>query len=470
MPDGDDSRRVGGGRVGRVAPLVGMAGRTAGEAVVASLRNRRRTERDTQQARVEFHTRTATHWAERLGRSRGVLMKAGQILSVVLPEAGVDAPYRGIYQAAFAKLQDDAPPMPAHLVTETVTAELGRSPGEVFAEFDPAPIAAASIGQVHAATLPDGRRVAVKVQYPGVEEAIRADLANTELLATFLRLLLSVAPNMTNSDVRAMAAEISDRIGEEIDYRAEAANQREFADGYRGHPFIRIPEVIDELSTRKVLTMEFVDGLRYAKAIRAEQQLRDLWGEAVIRFVLDSVYRLGVGNTDLHPGNFLFHPDGTVTFLDFGSVKRLDATRMAPVVGFLDRTVAQDADALHRWALDTGWIRRPDDVTPADLLGWWSDGYRYLLPPQPVTITPQLAAALLHNRTAPSAPYGKVPRTLDLPADYLLAGRMDVGMIAVLGGLVATADWEAIRREYHHDGPSATPYGKLDAAFRAGRR
>jgi predicted unusual protein kinase regulating ubiquinone biosynthesis (AarF/ABC1/UbiB family) len=470
MPDGDDSRRVGGGRVGGVAPLVGMAGRTAGEAVVASLRNRRRDERDTHQARLEFHARTATHWAERLGRSRGVLMKAGQILSVVLPEAGVDAPYRGIYQAAFAKLQDDAPPMPADLVIETVSAELGRAPGEVFAEFDPAPIAAASIGQVHAATLPDGRRVAVKVQYPGVEEAIRADLANTELLATFLRLLLSVAPNMTNSDVRAMAAEISDRIGEEIDYRAEAANQREFADGYRGHPFIRIPEVIDELSTRRVLTMQFVDGLRYAKATRAEQQLRERWGEAAFRFVLDNLYRLGIGNTDLHPGNFLFHPDGTVTFLDFGSVKRLDATRMVPVVGFLDRTVDQDADALHRWALETGWIHRPDDVTPEELLGWWSDGYRYLLSPQPVTITPQLAATLLRNRTSPTAPYSRVPRKLDLPADYLLAGRMDVGMIAALGGLVATANWEAIRREYHHGEPPATAYGELDAAFRAGRR
>lgn len=242
-----------------------------------------------------------------------VLMKAGQILSVVLPEAGVDAPYRGIYQAAFAKLQDDAPPMPASVVTQTLADELGCPPGEVFARFDPRPIAAASIGQVHAATLPDGQQVAVKVQYPGVEQAIRADLANTELLATFLRLLLSVAPSMTQMDVRAMASEISDRIGEEIDYRVEAANQREFAEGYQGHPFVRVPEVYNELSTRRVLTMQYVDGLRYAKAVRAEQQLRDRWAEAIYRFVLDSLYRLGICNTDLHPGNFLFHPDGGVS-------------------------------------------------------------------------------------------------------------------------------------------------------------
>lgn len=340
----------------------------------------------------------------------------------------------------------------------------------MFAEFEPTPIAAASIGQVHAATLPDGRRVAVKVQYPGVEQAIRADLANTELLATFLRLLLSVAPNMARSDVRAMAAEISDRIGEEIDYRVEAANQREFADGYRGHPFVRIPDVVEQLSTRRVLTMEFVDGLRYADAIRAPRPLRERWAEVVYRFVLDSLYRLGIGNTDLHPGNFLFHPDGTVSFLDFGNVKRLDRARLRAIVGILDRTVDQDAGGLHRWVLDIGWIDRPDAVTPAELLGWWSDGYRYLLEPQPFTMDPGFVATLMHNRTSPAAPHSRVPRTMDMPAEYILAGRMDVGMIAAIGGLHATADWDAIRREYHHGGPPSTPLGELHAGFRAAAR
>jgi predicted unusual protein kinase regulating ubiquinone biosynthesis (AarF/ABC1/UbiB family) len=162
-----------GGRVTRVAPLIGLAGRTAGGAVVASLRNRRRGERDSHQDSVEFHSKNAQRYAERLGRSRGVLMKAGQILSVVMTDSAVESEYRGIYQAAFARLQDDAPPMPAEMAINTITAELGRPPAELFAEFAPEPVAAASIGQVHAATLPDGRRVAVKVQYPGVEQAIR---------------------------------------------------------------------------------------------------------------------------------------------------------------------------------------------------------------------------------------------------------------------------------------------------------
>jgi len=212
----------------------------------------------------------------------------------------------------------------------------------VFAEFNPHPLAAASIGQVHAATLPDGRRVAVKVQYPGVDKAIRADLANTELLATFLRLLFTVVPSLTRIDVRELAREVSDRIGEEIDYRIEATNQQEFADAYRGHPFIRIPEILPELSTRRVLSMELVDGLRYSKAARAEQQLRDSWGEVVFRFFGDSLYRLGLMNTDPHPGNYLFHPDGTVSFLDFGCVKRFTDVQARTMSGFLQRTVDQD--------------------------------------------------------------------------------------------------------------------------------
>lgn len=461
---------VAGGRVARVVPLVGLAGRTAGEAVVASLRERRRGGPDSPERAVEFHTRHAARYAERLGRSRGVLMKAGQILSVVMPDTGVDTDYRGIYQAAFAKLQDDAEPMPPQLVTDTVTTELGRTPGEVFAEFDPRPVAAASIGQVHAATLPDGRRVAVKVQYPGVEEAIRADLANTELLATFLRMLLTMMPGLASLDVRAMAREVSARIGEEIDYRTEAANQQQFADAYRGHPFIRIPEIVPELSTRRVLTMEFVDGLRYAKAIRAEQDLRDRWAEVIFRFTIDTVHGLRVANTDQHPGNFLFHPDGTVTFLDFGCVTRLTREQVRIVTGFIQLTAEQDPDRLYRWAIDSGWIDPRAGITPAELLDWWSGGYRYLLPPQPLTITPQFVATMLRERSSLAGAASRVPRALKMPSEYLMPGRMDTGMNAVLGGLHATGAWNAIREEYHCGVPPTTPLGELDAAYRAAHR
>jgi predicted unusual protein kinase regulating ubiquinone biosynthesis (AarF/ABC1/UbiB family) len=448
-----------------VAPLVGLAGRTAGEAVVASLRSRRGVERDG----VEFHTRMAQQYAERLGRSRGVLMKAGQILSMVLPESGVEGEYRGIYQAAFAKLQDDAPPMPPELAVEVITAELGRPPSEVFAEFDPSPLAAASIGQVHRATLPDGRRVVVKVQYPGVDEAIRADLKNTELLSTFLRLLFSVMPNMTKVDPQAMAAEVSARIGEEIDYRVEAANQQEFADIYRGHPFIRIPEVVPDLSTRRVLVSDYVDGLRFAKAARAEQHLRDRWGEAVHRFVWGSMHLHGLVNADSHPGNYLFQPDGTVTFLDFGCVKRLAPGTARRLSGFLPLIDNQDAEGLRRWAIEAGFFDPVDQPGADDLLAFWSDSYRQLLAPQPFTVTPEYVASATRARTA-FGPHKRVASKMTMRGGDTMLARLDTAAAHVLGGLRASGSWMAIINEYADSAPPSTPYGELEAAFRAGHR
>ena len=189
-------------------------------------------------------------------------------------------------------------------------------------EFDWEPLAAASIGQVHAARLHDGRAVAVKIQYPGVADAIQADLKNNELLATFLGLMFGLSPRKMSFDLRGAAREISARITEELDYRLEAANQTEFADIYRGHPFIHVPEVIGELCTDRVLTQELVQGKSWSDALTAGQELRDQWAEAIYRFVYGSYHRFCVFNADPHPGNYLFHDDGSVSFLDFGCVKR----------------------------------------------------------------------------------------------------------------------------------------------------
>jgi predicted unusual protein kinase regulating ubiquinone biosynthesis (AarF/ABC1/UbiB family) len=451
--------------VARVAPLVGLAGRTAGEAVLASLRQPRGSGDDT-----DSRTRAAQRYAERLGRSRGVLMKAGQIFSFVSPDPAVTGEFRSAFQAAFAKLQDDAPPMPAELAIETVAAELGRAPAEVFAEFDPHPLGAASIGQVHAARLADGRPVAVKVQYPGVEQAIRADLANTELLATFFQLMFSVMPNMTRANVRAMAREVGERIGEEVDYRLEAANQREFADAYRGHPFIRIPEVVPELSTRRVLVMDLVDGRRYAKATTAEQSLRDRWGEVIFRFVMGGMRRLRLSNADPHPGNYLFHPDGTVTFLDFGCVKRFTEAQMKALLGYIGPTLARDPRALYDWARTSEIIDPAHAPSPDALLSFCTEAFRYLLAPQPFTFTQDQVAHMLRARLSSDSPHYQVARLLAPPGALTLANRIEIGMSSVLGGLRATGAWNAMREEWDDGAPPATPFGELDAEFWAGRR
>src|SRR3954452_11180419 len=307
------------GRLRRTAPLAALSARAAGEGVVEVLRRRLKGERG---ASVEFHVRNAERYADVLSRSKGLLMKVGQILSFVDISAALDRTYGEVYQTALASLQSDAEPMDPVLVAAVIESELGRGPEEVFAEFSSAPIAAASIGQVHAARLHDGTEVAVKVQYPGVADAIRDDLANTELLFTFLKIAKGIVPQYRNFDVRAIADEIAERFTEELDYRTELMNQMAFADHYRGHPFFRVPAVFPDLSSDRVLTMEMAHGRRWNEIGDAEQALRDRWGEAVFRFFFGSMARFSMFNADPHPGNYLFHDDGTVTFLDFGCVKR----------------------------------------------------------------------------------------------------------------------------------------------------
>ncbi|WP_051579489.1 ABC1 kinase family protein [Pseudonocardia acaciae] len=446
-------------------PLVGATGRTAGEAVAAALQRRLRGAEPDAAAR---QARAADRYVELLGRSRGVLMKAGQIMSFVAPGAPSSvesAAQRSIYQSAFQRLQADAPPMEPELAASVVEAELGAPVEASFAEFAPEPIAAASIGQVHRARLHDGREVAVKVQYPGVERAIRADLANVELLTTFLRLARTTLPSMTRLDIRTIAAEVAERITEELDYRREAAHQAEFARAYRGHPFIRVPDVIPELSADRVLTSEFVDGLRWAEAIEADRELRDRWGEAIFRFAFGSLRRLRLFNADPHPGNYLFHPDGAVSFVDFGSVSRFTAAQIAVIQRVVTATVAGDADELWQAFAEMGVLDAADAPTPAEMLGWYGHGLANLTAEQPFTHTPEFAADTLAQRYSPVGEWSRVARRLQLPPEYVFLTRIDLGIIAVLGELRATGHWEAIRKEWDEGGAPATPLGVLDAEF-----
>src|SRR5947209_129600 len=250
------------GRVRRTAPLAAVSARAAGGGLVDVLRRRLQGERGTS---VEFHIRNAERYADVLSRSKGVLMKVGQILSFVDISAAVDKTYGEVYQAALASLQSDAEPMDPELVAAVIESELGRAPEELFAEFSPTPIAAASIGEVYAARLHDGAEVAIKVQYPGVADAIGDDLANTQLLFTFVKIAKGIIPQFRSFDVRAIADEITERISEELDYGAELTYQSEFAEHYRGHPFVRVPEVFPDLSSDRVLTMEMVHGRRWTE-------------------------------------------------------------------------------------------------------------------------------------------------------------------------------------------------------------
>ena len=445
------------GRLRRTVPLAALSARAAGGGVVEVLRRRLKGERG---ASVEFHIRNAERYADILSRSKGLLMKVGQIVSFVDISAVVDSTYGEVYQAALASLQADAEPMEPVLVAAVIESELGRGPEELFAEFSPTPLAAASIGQVHAARLHDGTEVAVKVQYPGVADAIGDDLANSELLFTVVKIAKGIVPGFGNFDVRGMAEEISERFSEELDYAAELAYQSEFADHYRGHPFVRVPEVFPELSTDRVLTMEMVHGRRWKDTAGVDQALRDRWGEVVYRFFFGSIARFGMFNADPHPGNYLFHDDGSVTFLDFGCVKRLSPNAQRGFWDLPNAIVANDIDEMMRFNIEYGFARA-DDPPPAEkMMAWYRQNFAPLHLPQPFTFTPEFIADLLGHMANMDK---HVRSRVNVPKDYLFTNRIFVGLYSVLGALRATADWRAIFDELV-TGEQTTELGRLEAA------
>jgi predicted unusual protein kinase regulating ubiquinone biosynthesis (AarF/ABC1/UbiB family) len=475
MPDagtprdaGDVARAAGhvdGGRIKRLAPLAGLTMRTAGEAALLALAGRL-----TGESSAEFHQRTAERYAELLGRSKGALMKIGQLLSFATVGSAVPEEYQSIYQQALAGLRSEAPAMIAGLAGIVLEAELGDRAESAFAEFDWEPLAAASIGQVHAARLKDGREVAVKIQYPGVAEAIRADLRNAELLATLLSVAVAgLFPRGLKLDLRGLAREISARIEEELSYRIEASNQADFAAHYDGHPFIHVPQVIDELCTDRVLTQELVHGLRWEQALAADQDLRDQWAEAVHRFVYGSYYRRSAFNADPHPGNYLFHEDGSVSFLDFGSVKRLRRDRIEMLVAIYRECMRGDVQATWRASVEAGMWRSSDPVSAEEVFAYWREDNPLVWASQRFVATPENVGRGIERRFSPSGPSANALRHCTMPADYALLARAEIGAMSVIAQLRAGNDWRSFAVEYCSDAEPVTALGKREHAFFARR-
>jgi predicted unusual protein kinase regulating ubiquinone biosynthesis (AarF/ABC1/UbiB family) len=439
-----------------------MAARATGELVISTLRRERRGA-DGESA--SGFARRADRYVDTLGRSKGALMKVGQLMSFVPLGAAVPPESRRIFQTAMSRLQADAPPMAPELSAELVERELGAPPDRIFREFEPLPFAAASIGQVHRATLEDGRVVAVKVQYPGVGDAIRADLKNAELIGVLFQLLRSVMPGLTQIEPKVVAAEISERITEELDYWLEARNQQEFADAYRGHPFVRIPEVVPEHSSRRVLTQEFVTGRPWVDALTADQALRDRWAEVVFRFVFGSLRRLRLFNADPHPGNYLFGDDGKVTFLDFGCVKRFERTQVDLMQDIVRAVVREDGPRLRRLFLDAGMFDDAHAPDAAACLAWYAEPFRLITGPQPFRITADHVGQVIAHEFSPTGPASDVVRRMRAPGDFIFMGRVDLGLMSVLGELEPVGNWGGIQAELDFLAPPCTPIGEADAAF-----
>lgn len=386
---------------------------------------RQLTGREEDRADPEAARRAAEELVGKLDQLKGLVMKVGQMASY-LPGALPDEA-----QAVLTRLQSQSTAMAFEQVAEVIEHELGGSVDALFDDFEREPFAAASIGQVHRARV-DGRVVAVKVQYPGIDEVLASDLSTVGLFARVSTLGLPM-------DGAALVAELESRILEECDYVLEARHQREIAALYADDPEVRIPDVVRERSARRVLTSEYVDGLRFdAFASSAEQAVKDRAGEIIFRTCFRGLFEHGLYNGDPHPGNYLFDADGRVVFLDFGCVRRFDEA-------FIERW-----KALARAVLDGDREGMPALVEATGLVGttrgfdWdyhW-EVMRHLYAPFLET-DPYFTYTDEYVRDG----YGLMifdnpnQRKMGMPPEWLLLNRLQWGLNAVLAKLDATAPW-----------------------------
>jgi predicted unusual protein kinase regulating ubiquinone biosynthesis (AarF/ABC1/UbiB family) len=453
MTRGSSRGRIRQSRLGRSAPLARLALRIGGrylarspQLIFASVERRKDLRRD-------LALRSAEEVADELGYMKGALMKLGQMASYV------DEDMPATFRSAMARLQNNAPPMTPALATSVIVEELGGAPDRIFARWDEWPFAAASIGQVHRAITLDGRAVAVKVQYPGIAASITSDVRNVGLLR---RIASAAFPGL---DTTSLIEELGERLREEVDYLLEAKNQEYFAQYYEGHPVIHVPHVLPELTTARVLTSELVSGESLEKVQQWDQHERDMAAETIHRFVSRSMYRLHAFNGDPHPGNYLFHGKGRVSFLDFGLTKYFTDEELVPLVEALRCMVIENDGECFRAALEHAGFLRPGAPVPTEtVVDRFGLFYSTVLTDAPMTITSSYASTIVRrffDARGPLAPYSDVPRA------YVILQRINLGLYAVLGSLNATANWRRISSEMWPflNAPASTPIGEAEARW-----
>jgi predicted unusual protein kinase regulating ubiquinone biosynthesis (AarF/ABC1/UbiB family) len=454
-----ESEKIPSSRARRTATVATLAASEAVKQFGTRATNVARSEEGAQAALARRQLATAKQIVAVLGTMKGAAMKLGQVMSFL--DVGLVAEeHRDEFQRELAKLRDAAPSVSFKQMRRVIEDDLEEPLDEVFDAFHEEPIAAASIGQVYRARLHDGREVAVKVQYPGVAAAVRADLQNLEMI---MRLLRRMTPGL---DVKAIAEEIRERIGEELDYELEAQNQRSLARIFAGHPFIFVPDVVSSLSRERVLVSEFVAGVGFEELKGRSQAVRDRLGEIVFRFFVGCLYRHRQFSGDPHPGNFLLLADGRVAFLDFGLFKRMEAEPVELELACQRAVVEGDASTLHALLAASGFLPDPERVDPDHLLAfveaaiWW-----YTTADEVVALTPEIATNVMIESSDPRSSHFREMRHQDMRPEHLFGRRMEMLTLAVLSQLRARANWHRIAREWMYGDDPVTELGRQEADF-----
>jgi predicted unusual protein kinase regulating ubiquinone biosynthesis (AarF/ABC1/UbiB family) len=478
------------GLLGRAARLAATSAKTSMR--LALLGPRTMLGRDADKLIADTHAATARELLETLGRLKGASMKMGQLASFI--DAGLFPPEtRDVYQSVLGSLRDAAPPMSPKLVRQAFRRELGAEPSEIYASFDEKPAAAASLGQVHHATLHDGRKVAVKVQYPGIEAAVRSDLTLTTAMRPLLPML---APGL---DAAEAMEEVRERVLEELDYVLEAENLDTLADRFAGHPFLWVPHSVPEASTERILTMERAEGPPFDHMKTLPQEQKNLIGEMLFRFYFGSLHRDGFTSADPHPGNYLLlpaatpaprgrtagkgaaggtkgapHKDGSwegfrMAFFDFGLAFHLEPRMMPHLAGWLIALRDGDVQSFFEHGVAMRYVTKPRQTDPQRFFDWAALSLDPVRRDIEYTITREFIAERTAPMMDPRNPWWSFIRQLNLPRWAILLYRLELGLFAVLAQLEATANWHRMALEFFDLAEPSTELGRFEAAWLSSR-
>ncbi len=445
-------------RVGRTAKIGGLAAGQAIRQAGTRAANVARTKEGRSSALERRHVDAAEQIVAALGTMKGAAMKVGQVMSF-LDVGLVPEEYREEFQRKLGALRDAAPTVTFKDMRKVIEEELDERIKHVFGEFDEEPVAAASIGQVYRARLKDGREVAVKVQYPGVAAAVRADMQNVGLI---LRLAKRIAPGM---DVSAISNEIRERIHEELDYELEAQNQRRLARLFRGHPFITIPDVITSLSRERIMVSEYVEGIGFERLKELPQGHRDRIGEILFRFYFGCLYRHHQFSGDPHPGNSMLLADGRMAFFDFGLFKRMPPGSVELEIVVARAIIEGDSDTIMQLGTETGFFPEPDRFRPERVLAHFRAATSWYTADEYVELTPEYATQVLIDMSDPRSEYFGYLRHESAPPDHLFGRRMELLTLAVISQLHARGNFHRTAREWFYGDPPATELGEQEAEF-----
>jgi predicted unusual protein kinase regulating ubiquinone biosynthesis (AarF/ABC1/UbiB family) len=396
--------------------------------------------------------------AEELGVQLRRMGAAGpkimQLLSMVqLERASGETPARPL--GALAEARE---PLPLPRVRRVIEQDLDAHLQDVFSGFDEQPFAIASLGQVHRAQIRDGERVAVKVQHPDIANQIASDLRAIGAVSPILQRL---APG---SDAGALVSEVRERIGDELDYEIEAQHQRRLWRLFREHPHVRVPRVHTDLSTRRVLVTEYIDGMGFDEIAHLDEAERDRIGEIVFRFFLGLVWRERIVPGDPHRDNCLLCPDGRVCLLDFALLRDLEREYLDGERDVMRAVIDADPHAVHHALAHLGYLAKTQSYDSAALLEWLATAGEWLLAEGSRRIDPAYVHRTFESGYPPRSPWFSMLRRLTFPPPTLLLRRMEIQLLSLLGDMRASRDWAKIAAEHWADQPPQPPLGRQDAA------